>query len=119
MRKTGGGLKKSGWHVQNGYRLAGKMHEDWTPSAWEKLLRELGISEAMAINVALESSERGMMLRSFAKRECGRKYVPEDVLDVLGIRSDVETFAGFLDKGHLAVFRRHIGGHMPAEARQG
>lgn len=107
MRKSGGSLKKSGWHRINGYRLIGKMREDWTPSAWDRLLRELGISDAVAVGAVLEISERGEKLRGFVERELERSYIPEAVLDALGLMSHVAASVELSDGRASRGYRRH------------
>lgn len=85
MSKSAGG-KKSGWQMHDQARQAGQFSaEAGQPIAWERLLRELEISEDYALLVAQGQAEGPrLQLRNWVRLQRGKLFVPEMVLDALG-----------------------------------
>jgi hypothetical protein len=87
---------QSGWH-----RIAERQRTlDFAPefdgvTQWERLLKALGIAEDEAVAVlSIRGDLRGEKLRRFARKRCRRRYVPEPVLELLGLSETVDRSWG-------------------------
>jgi hypothetical protein len=97
--------KRTGWHKQRSVLRGGTFEPEapYVPSAWDLLLRELKLNDAVALVIA-EADPRGKSdakaaaLRAFAKGQRFRKYVPEAILAAFGLEV-VDT--DLADKGLL------------------
>ena len=58
-------------------------------SAWERELRRLGVAEGRALEEMEAASKAGEALRRFALRNAFARYVPEPVLEWLGVATDI------------------------------
>jgi hypothetical protein len=58
---------------------------DGRPTEWEQMARKLGIAPEQALGHVESNSPEGIVLRRFARDHARYKFVPEDVLTVLGI----------------------------------
>jgi len=74
-------MRKSGWKTAGRRRVAGKMLElDIVPSAWDVLLASKQCSEDEAI--------RKPDVRDWIRSNFRRRFIPERVLDELGIKQE-------------------------------
>lgn len=56
------------------------------PSAWEMLLLRIGIPESCCASFLISSSRYARAIRLWVHENHSRRYVPEQILDVLGLR---------------------------------
>jgi hypothetical protein len=71
--------------------MEGRLRDEAPLSRWELLLRELEIRECdLAAVIANPFSARYALLTAWVKRYGAQRFVPERVLDVLGMKRDVE-----------------------------
>jgi hypothetical protein len=56
------------------------------PSAWELFLLGAGVPESNCASVVASRSPKGRAIRSWVREHYSTKYVPETILDVLGLR---------------------------------
>jgi hypothetical protein len=86
---NGGKQKRSGWHVQAEMNCG--VIPIWGvpdgPSRWDLLLRDLGMTDAAAVLTLMADpkSAAAAQLRSFARQNRHRAFVPEVVLEALGL----------------------------------
>jgi len=55
-------------------------------SAWESFLFNRGVAESNCASLVAASTRTGNMIRSWVLANYGKRYVPEHILDVLGLR---------------------------------
>ena len=56
------------------------------PSAWELFLRGTGISESHCASLLAGDSRKGRALRTWVHEHYSTRYVPETILDAVGLR---------------------------------
>jgi hypothetical protein len=96
--KRGGGKSRlTGWHAQGRDRMVG----DFSPvryaarsTAWERKVRALGLSEADAHELVKLAHGPGAVLREFVRKVFTRRFVPESVLEAMGLQFEVESARG-------------------------
>lgn len=91
MKHTGT-LKVSGWHRQK-HALTSPMADFPVPlarPAWESFLGELGLDDhgAALLAAARPLGDVGSAIRAWAWRHGRRHFIPEPVLDALGLKFD-------------------------------
>ena len=59
-------------------------------SRWERELRRLGVAERDALTEMVRGTRVGLELRAFAVRNAAVRFVPEAVLECLGVRVEIE-----------------------------
>jgi hypothetical protein len=94
------GFRDSGWHRT----VFGQAHGIFNPEmhvvcGWDKLLRELHLTEEAALLAVATNDKLGIKLRVFARRVYRARYVPEDVLTLLNLSR--ESGDGSLALQHL------------------
>jgi hypothetical protein len=90
MSNTHGSGKKSrasGWHDQARRWASGDFHGDVSgdPSRWDLFLRGKGLSDAAALELIGSGSAPAAEIRSFVKKYRLYAFVPEAVLEALGM----------------------------------
>ena len=84
MLPTRGAIGFNGWHSGQDRRKTGDfVPETHTECGWDKLLREMDLTEEQALMAVECGDDLGQKLRIFVRRVCQQLYVPEDVLSVL------------------------------------
>jgi len=58
-------------------------------SAWERFLRSVGIPENSCASHVTAGTEQGDAIRSWVRDNYGTKYVPEHILEALGLRKQL------------------------------
>jgi hypothetical protein len=81
-----GGWSKAKERVRKGVMCAPPSED----CAWENMLAKTGIARADALRAIGEGWPGSGELEQFARRMCYRRFIPEDVLAMLGLRSAVE-----------------------------
>jgi hypothetical protein len=56
------------------------------PSAWELFLLGAGVSESHCASLLTGRSRKGRAIRSWVREHYSTRYVPESILDALGLR---------------------------------
>lgn len=56
------------------------------PSAWEQFLRGAGVSESSCASLVASRSRKGRVIRSWVRDHHSFRYVPEEILEVIGLR---------------------------------
>jgi hypothetical protein len=91
--KRGGGKKtQTGWHAQTRDRNLGDFKPERyaaRPTAWERKVRALGLSEADAHVKVMQGHGAGLALQEFVRRIFARRYVPEVVLEAMGLQGEM------------------------------
>jgi hypothetical protein len=59
------------------------------PSAWELFLLGTGVSESSCASLLTGRSRKGRAIRSWVHEHYSTKYVPEPILDTLGLRKSL------------------------------
>jgi hypothetical protein len=59
------------------------------PSAWEQFLLSAGVPESSCASLVAGGTQRGSAIRSWIQENYTRRYVPEDILDALGLRKQL------------------------------
>jgi hypothetical protein len=57
------------------------------PSAWEILLLSAGVLESNCISLLTSGAQEARAIRSWVHENYSRRYVPEQILDALGLRN--------------------------------
>jgi hypothetical protein len=57
------------------------------PSAWEMLLLRAGVLESNCISLLASGAQEARAIRSWVHENYSRRYVPEQILDALGLRN--------------------------------
>jgi hypothetical protein len=79
-----GAIGFNGWRSVEQSRKAGYfIPETHAECGWDKLLSEMELTEEQASMAVACGDVLGQKLRSFARRVCQQRYVPEDVLSIL------------------------------------
>jgi len=60
------------------------------PSAWEKFLLGAGVSESTCASVLAGPSPKGRAIRSWVQEHYATKYVPERVIQALGLQEKLK-----------------------------
>jgi hypothetical protein len=90
-KRSGGSLKKTGWHKQAFMAQPGRLVDPIVPTAWEELLRALEIEdEAEALRQVSLATATGHKLRTWVQERFRARFVPEDVLRALDLLQAVE-----------------------------
>lgn len=90
--KTAGERRISGWHQAQERFAAGSFGCDAPKvTKWEKLLRELAVGEDQALAAVRSCNGVGTTIRAFVRKVFLRRYVPEAVLEEMGLLYDVEN----------------------------
>lgn len=58
----------------------------FAPSAWEKFIGSAGFSESICASLVAGGTREGSAIRSWVLANYTRRYVPEHILDALGLR---------------------------------
>lgn len=58
-------------------------------SAWERFLLTAGVPEKSCASLVAGDTRKGKTIRSWVLANYARRYVPEDILDVLGLRKQL------------------------------
>lgn len=58
-------------------------------SAWERFLVSAGVPEKSCASLVTGRTGKGKAIRSWVFANYARKYVPEDILDLLGLRKEL------------------------------
>jgi hypothetical protein len=81
--------RPSGWHLEEAAQRAGTFRAfALKASRWDQLLRrhEIGDDETALIVLGLPGANaRGRAIRDFARRNYRTRFVPEEILDRLGL----------------------------------
>jgi hypothetical protein len=82
--------KRSGWHRQAELKETGdfRLMDFNEPAQWDLLLRRHAIADdetALIILGLPKADPRGRAMRAFARREYSKRFVPEAVLEFLGL----------------------------------
>ena len=67
-------------------RYYGKDDAPSEPSAWEEFLSSLGILESNCAALMAAKTQEGQTVRSWVWQNYATRYVPEYILDLLGLR---------------------------------
>ena len=59
------------------------------PSAWELFLLAAGLNERNCASLLQGGSRKGRAIRTWVLKHCAKNYVPEDILEVLGLRGQL------------------------------
>jgi hypothetical protein len=96
--KRGGGRKsQTGWQAQQRDRIEGEFRPERyqaRPTAWERKVRQLGLTEASATALIGAHESPGPMLREYVRKIFARRYVPEIVLEAMGLQGEVQLARG-------------------------
>jgi hypothetical protein len=93
-KRSGGSLKKTGWHKQAFMAQPGRLVDPIVPTAWEELLRALEIDdEAEALRQVSLATATGHKLRTWVQERFRARFVHEDVLRALDLLRAVESDA--------------------------
>ena len=79
--------RKSGW--MEAQRRKGRppgVYAPDVPTEWETFLRSVGVSEARVSKVVRGDGEKAIKIRSWIRANAPRRFVPEKILDDLGIQ---------------------------------
>ena len=93
--KRGGRLR--GWQLEQRDRMHGDFRPERyqaRPTAWERKVRQLGLTEASAMALIGAREDPGPRLRDFVRKIFERRYVPEVVLETMGLQWEVENARG-------------------------
>jgi hypothetical protein len=58
-------------------------------SAWERFLRGAGVPEGSCASLVAGRTQRGKAIRTWVLANYAKRYVPEDILDLLGLRKQL------------------------------
>jgi hypothetical protein len=58
-------------------------------SAWEQFLLSAGVPESSCSSLVASGTRRGRAIRSWVQENYARRYVPEDILQILGLRKQL------------------------------
>ncbi len=72
--------KKSGWHAMHSLQKMGQFVEAASPTLWENLLRQMGMTEQQALWELRLLTHEGDRLRDWIRKHHNSKYVPEEAL---------------------------------------
>ena len=61
------------------------------PSSWELFLLGEGVPEGNCASILAGQSRKGRAIRSWVRDHYSTKYVPENVLDALGLRKQLRV----------------------------
>jgi hypothetical protein len=61
------------------------------PSAWELFLLGAGVPESHCASVLAGRSPKGLAIRSWVRDHYSARYVPEHILDALGLRKQLRV----------------------------
>ena len=75
------------------------------PSEWDKKLAELKLDDKTAEYFVLTSS--GVPLRNWVKMHCRNRFIPERILDQLGLTEELGAYLTMIDNGSRTT-GRHI-----------
>jgi hypothetical protein len=67
-----------------------KADEPSSPSAWELFLLGAGVSESHCASLIAGRTPKGRAIRSWVCEHYSTKYVPESILDTLGLRKQLK-----------------------------
>ena len=59
------------------------------PSAWELFLNTAGLNERSCVSLLQGRSRKGRAIRTWVLKHYAKSYVPEDILEVLGLRGQL------------------------------
>ena len=59
------------------------------PSAWETFLISAGVSESSCASLVAGGTRKGCAIRSWVRENYTRRYVPEAILETLGLRKQL------------------------------
>lgn len=59
------------------------------PSAWETFLLSTGLNETHCVSLLKGRSRKGRAIRTWVLKHYAKKYVPEDILEMLGLRGQL------------------------------
>jgi hypothetical protein len=96
------GIGFNGWHrIQLRQKTGDFMPETQAPCSWDKLRRELQLTEEQALQAVECGDAPGQKLRIFVRRVCQDRFVPESVLSFLSLTRMSEGGAlGYRDSIH-------------------
>jgi hypothetical protein len=72
-------------------------------SAWERFLRCAGVSENSCASLLAGGTRQGSAIRSWVRNNYATRYVPEHILEVLGLRKQL-TFRWHGDEQQNASY---------------
>ncbi len=72
--------------AQPNLSFIGKVNMVSGASAWETFLLGAGVPESHCARLLRGSSRKGRAIRSWVRENYARKYVPEEILETLGLR---------------------------------
>jgi hypothetical protein len=101
---------QNGWQKRKDQFMVQRLRLEVIPSRWEEILAKLEIDEHEALRQVERRTPAGELLRTFIELECARRYVPEDVLLLLGMQDVVERSVS-LDWGTLRYQPKVRRGH--------
>ena len=78
--------KPSGWHKQNLGTWNQLPTSNWT--AWDDMLRELGLTEKEAIRMAKGKTTEAQRIMTWVRKNAGHKFVPQEFLFKIGADYD-------------------------------
>lgn len=58
-------------------------------SAWERFIRSAGVSESGCASLVVDGTRKGDAIRSWVLANYATKYVPEHILELLGLRGQL------------------------------
>ena len=58
-------------------------------SAWEKFLRRTGVPESSCASHVASGTQQGAAICSWVRENYGTRYVPEHILEVLGLQKQL------------------------------
>jgi hypothetical protein len=56
------------------------------PTAWERLLLSMGVAERGCASLVTGDTRKGKLIRSWIQDNYARRYVPEYILEALGLQ---------------------------------
>lgn len=59
------------------------------PSAWDRFLLGAGLKESNCASLVKGSSRKSRAIRAWVLKHYARNYVPEDILEALGLRGQL------------------------------
>lgn len=80
--------KPTGWHKQS---TLGRPPAPivWVPSAWENQLTKLSLTESAASAEIQARTSTGKTLRKWVRSHYTRRFVPEPILELVGVKEFV------------------------------
>ena len=61
------------------------------PSAWELFLLGAGVTESNCASALTGRSHKGRAIRAWVREHYSTRYVPEDILEALGLRRQLKV----------------------------